>query len=93
MEIKYVVKCYVQRFSGEPSLRDEIEFLQEPNLVQIQEALEGVELYNGVDYVIDYSSGAVLPDYQMPRKCVVKSIYAVVEKRFLLKKDGENIDE
>ncbi|HEX2925059.1 MAG TPA: hypothetical protein VHP38_02175 [Ruminiclostridium sp.] len=83
MKIKYVVLCYVQHNTGEPSLRNEVEFQKEPRHEQIQDILNGIKLYDEVDLEIDYSSGAVLSDYLMPRKkSTVHSIYAVIEKRF-----------
>jgi hypothetical protein len=80
MRIKYVVLCYVQHWGYSPSLRKEIEFTEEPTNEQIEKALSEIQL-GKYDYETDYSSGAVLPDYRMPKKCRVRRIYAVVEKR------------
>jgi hypothetical protein len=83
MTIKYVVVCYVQHYGFESVVRRQVEFLQEPTDEQVEEVLNSVKKLWDSDYSIDYSSGAVLPDYAMPRKCNVKRIYAVVEKRFI----------
>ena len=82
MKIKHLVLCYVQHFCGEPSLRKEIELQDEPSYKQIENILSKVELYDNVDYEIDHSTGARLPDDHMPKKSKVNAIYAVVEKRF-----------
>ena len=82
MQIKHVVLCYVQHKYGNPTLRKEVEFPDEPTYKQIEEVLSNVELSKSIDTEIDYASGAVLPDYRMPRKSKVLRIYATVEKRF-----------
>jgi hypothetical protein len=81
MQVKYIVIGYVQHWGHEPVVRAEKEFLQEPTYAEIKQLLDTIELYKS-DYEIDYSTGAVLPDYRMPRKSKVQRIFAVVEKRY-----------
>jgi len=81
MQIKHVVCCCVEHWGKERNLRKEVEFPDEPTHEQIEEVLAGMELYDS-DSEIDYSSGAVLPDYEMPRKSKVQRIFLIVEKRF-----------
>lgn len=82
MQIKYAVICHIQHWGHDSYVRKEVEFQDEPTHVQIEEVLSGLELIENIDSEIDYSSGAVLPDYAMPRKSKVQRIYATVEKRF-----------
>jgi repressor of nif and glnA expression len=91
MQIKYVVLCYVEhiRKAGR-SLREEVEFQVEPTHEQIEEVLDNVAIY-ATDYETDYTSGAVLPDYAMPKKSKIKSIYAVVEQRFYKEVESSEI--
>jgi hypothetical protein len=81
MQIKYVVCCYIQHFGHDPYIRTEAEFVDEPTYDQIKETLDAMPIYDS-DSEIDYSTGAVLPDYSMPRKSRIQRIYSTVEKRF-----------
>lgn len=81
--IKHCILCYVEHWGGDLSLRNAEEHDNEPTQEQIKEALNRVELLDNFDYQINYGTGAVLPDHKMPKKSKVKSIYAVVEKRYI----------
>jgi hypothetical protein len=81
MQIKYAVLCYIQYWGCNPYVKEEVELPNEPTHEQIKEALSKIMLYDS-DFEIDYSTGAVLPDYAMPRKSKVQRVYAIVEKRY-----------
>lgn len=82
MQIKYFVCCYVEHWGYNRILRKEVEFPDEPSNNMVEYILSSIGLDAYIDYEIDYSTGAILPDDDMPRKSKVKCMYAVVEKRF-----------
>jgi hypothetical protein len=81
MQIKYIVLCYVEHWSPGRFLRNEVEFQVEPSHEQIEEALNNVQIFDS-DYENYICKGDVLKDLVMREKSKIKSIYAVVEKRF-----------
>jgi hypothetical protein len=82
MQIKYAVMCYVEHWSPGRFLRNEVEFQCEPSHEQIEEALNGVPIYDS-DYEDYICKGGMLQGLKILReKCKIKSIYAVVEQRF-----------
>jgi hypothetical protein len=81
MYSKYVIVLYVQHWGREPQVRREMEFNVEPDISDIKIVVDEFEPQTW-DYEIDYSTGAVLPDYAMPQKCKIEKVYAVVEKRY-----------
>jgi hypothetical protein len=81
MEKKNIVQIHVKHTGKEPIIRKEVELKSEPCSAYIALLLDEFELSDW-DYEIDYQSGAVLQEYQMPKKCKVESIYATIETRY-----------
>jgi hypothetical protein len=82
MLIVYVVTLYVKYFTrSEAIIRHEYRYFGEPPQDIIEKIVNDFKP-SSYDYEIDYSTGAVLPDYSMPKKCKIESVYATVEKRY-----------
>lgn len=81
MEVKSVVKLYVKHQCSEATVRQEFEFDYEPSHSDIKKCVDSFEPAT-YDFEIDYSTGAVVLDCNMPKKSKIESVYATIEKRF-----------